>query len=1071
MVGLRDGIVLCVETGCDMGDRGTSVASAEQQDRLRPYVAGLAVDWLQTTPDARHKRIDGSLAFVDISGFTTLTERLAAKGKVGAEEMSDLLNAAFATLLEEAYAYGALLVKWGGDAVLLLFEGADHAALASRAAYEMRRTMRRIGRLRTSVGVVQLRMSVGVDSGSFDFFMAGRRHHELLIAGPAATATAVMEQTAEAGEICVSAATAALLPARCVGEPKGDGFLLRSAPPVDPRCRYWPRLQEAFDFGSCVDPAVRDHLLTEVGDSEHRQVAVAFVEISGVDDLLVRQGPGAVASGLHDLIVLVQEECDRHRVTFWETDISKDGFKIMLVAGAPRSSGHDEDGMLRATRAILDGHSGPIKVRIGINSGRVFNGGFGPAFRRTWSVKGDAINLAARVMGKAEDGQLLATETLLRRSTSRLEADLLPPFMVKGKKHPVRAAVVRQVSAERPDVAADTGAYVGRRADVDALMAAAAAARQGSGAALAVLGPPGMGKSRLVDHVCRRLGEDTTVLRSFGDVYAQSTAYYAVRRLLRSAVDIPVDAGDGDAERRLRQVVAERAAGIADLLPLLAVPFDLEVPDTPQSAAVQEQFRRRRTVALVLELLRTTLVAPTVLVVDDVHAVDDASAELLAGLVTEAAARPWLVLLAGRALPSALPADDVRSMLLGGLSADEARELVLDTPGGERMPPHVVRAIVERSEGNPLFLRELATAAASADEGGELPSTLEELLASQIDDLPPQPRQLLRTVSVLGTRFDPELVRQLLDGRPEDSQWAALDHFLVRHADGSRRFRSTLARDAAYEGLPFRRRVDLHGRAATALRARAGDDAAEALSLHCLAAQRFADAWRYSRLAGDRARRVYANAEALTFYERARAAARRLPDLPPAEVAGLHEAIGDVHARLAELEPATDAYREARRRAPREDGVTRARVALSAGIVAERAGAMARASRWMSMAYADLTATARNDDAPTELEGRIWVERAFLRHNAGRVREAEELCNRAIDCAQRTGADDVLGRALHLLDLVELAAGRPGDEGRVEQARDLFERAGDLPRQAGAWNHLGMRAYFRGDWDDALDRY
>jgi tetratricopeptide (TPR) repeat protein len=132
---------------------------------------------------------------------------------------------------------------------------------------------------------------------------------------------------------------------------------------------------------------------------------------------------------------------------------------------------------------------------------------------------------------------------------------------------------------------------------------------------------------------------------------------------------------------------------------------------------------------------------------------------------------------------------------------------------------------------------------------------------------------------------------------------------------------------------------------------------------------------------------------------------------------------------------------------------------------------MSRASRWMSMAYADLTATARNGDAPTELEGRIWVERAFLRHNAGRVREAEELCNRAIECAQRTGADDVLGRALHLLDLVELAAGRPGDEGRVEQARDLFERAGDLPRQAGAWNHLGMRAYFRGDWDDALDRY
>ena len=102
--------------------------------RLRPYVAGLAATWCESMPDVKHRGVHGSLAFVDISGFTTLTERLAAKGKVGAEEMSDLLNSSFATLLEVAYGYGASLVKWGGDAVLLLFEGDDHAAQACRAS-------------------------------------------------------------------------------------------------------------------------------------------------------------------------------------------------------------------------------------------------------------------------------------------------------------------------------------------------------------------------------------------------------------------------------------------------------------------------------------------------------------------------------------------------------------------------------------------------------------------------------------------------------------------------------------------------------------------------------------------------------------------------------------------------------------------------------------------------------------------------------------------------------------------------------------------------------------------------
>src|SRR4051794_37958161 len=192
----------------------------------------------------RHRTIEGSLAFVDISGFTTLTERLAAKGKIGAEEMSDVLNEKFAQLLEVAYSYGALLVKWGGDAVLLLFEGSDHAALACRAAHEMQRTMRRIGRLHTSVGAVQLRMSVGINSGTFDFFLVGDRHLELLVAGPAATATAIMEGIAEAGEVLVSRATAQQLPERCLGAERESGVLLRSGPPVDPRCRYWPRYEE-----------------------------------------------------------------------------------------------------------------------------------------------------------------------------------------------------------------------------------------------------------------------------------------------------------------------------------------------------------------------------------------------------------------------------------------------------------------------------------------------------------------------------------------------------------------------------------------------------------------------------------------------------------------------------------------------------------------------------------------------------------------------------------------------------------------------------------------------------------
>src|SRR5665213_226107 len=130
-------------------------------ERLQPFVSELLVGWLRAAPEVRHRVAFGTLVFVDISGFTRLTERLAGKGKIGAEEMSDILDVTFAALLAVAYDHGGWLVKWGGDAVLLLFEGDHDVDRACTAAHRMRATMRRAGRLQTSVGEVRLRMSIG----------------------------------------------------------------------------------------------------------------------------------------------------------------------------------------------------------------------------------------------------------------------------------------------------------------------------------------------------------------------------------------------------------------------------------------------------------------------------------------------------------------------------------------------------------------------------------------------------------------------------------------------------------------------------------------------------------------------------------------------------------------------------------------------------------------------------------------------------------------------------------------------------------------------------------------------
>ena len=144
--GRHDGPVITV----DEGDR-------VDQSLLRPYVPRLAVDWLRNCPERTWREIEGSLAFVDISGFTAMSERLARRGKVGAEEVTEVMSTTFARLLEAAYAQGAYLLKFGGDAMFLLFEREEHAERACRAAVEMRQALRAMGRFATSAGSVGLR--------------------------------------------------------------------------------------------------------------------------------------------------------------------------------------------------------------------------------------------------------------------------------------------------------------------------------------------------------------------------------------------------------------------------------------------------------------------------------------------------------------------------------------------------------------------------------------------------------------------------------------------------------------------------------------------------------------------------------------------------------------------------------------------------------------------------------------------------------------------------------------------------------------------------------------------------
>src|SRR3954451_18027880 len=342
-----------------------------EQRRLDAYVPPVLLRQLAHGTPAPVRTEDATVLFADISGFTQLSERLARRGREGAEELTQTIDATFGALLDMADRNGGDLLKHAGDALLLLFEGDDHVARACDSAVGMRHALRDVGRLRTSAGPASLRMSQGVHSGEFHLFLVGESHRELLLAGPGATAGVAMEKAAGAGDILLSPATAKRLPAQSLGAARGPGILLASAPAVEAApARELGGDVANDDVADCLSTAVRAHLAGSAPPPEHRNVTVAFLRFEGTDELIAREGPERAAARLDELIAIVQRAADDQDVCFLESDVDADGGKVMLTAGAPRIVGDDEERMLLALRRIVESEP-PLPIRIGVNGGNV----------------------------------------------------------------------------------------------------------------------------------------------------------------------------------------------------------------------------------------------------------------------------------------------------------------------------------------------------------------------------------------------------------------------------------------------------------------------------------------------------------------------------------------------------------------------------------------------------------------------------------------------------------------------------------------------------------------------------
>jgi class 3 adenylate cyclase/tetratricopeptide (TPR) repeat protein len=1050
---------------------------------LVSFVPRLTLEWLRSSPDVRWLEVEGTLAFVDISGFTAMSERLSSLGKAGAEEVTDVMNATFAALLNVAYAEGGGLLKFGGDALLLLYEGDDHARHAARAAFEMRRTLRAIGRPRTSAGAVTLRMHAGIHSGRFQFFLVGDSHRELLVTGPAATRTVEMEAASEAGEILLSPEAAARLDSGNVGAEKGPGLLLESAPETPGTLTPLPDL-DGIPLELAVPAPLRAQLL-EVGplEGEHRNAAIGFVRFAGIDEVIAIEGGSAAAEALDALVRAIQAAAAEHEVTFLESDVDRDGGRIVLVAGAPQTFGDDEERLLRTLRAAVD--SGlPLPVHVGASRGRVFTGQVGASFRRTYTVLGDTAALAARLMARAGEDEIYVAGEAFARGGARFAGTELEQFAVKGKAEPVQAVLLGELLAAPVEPVREAGGeaqqlpFVDRERERAVLGASVAPVRMGFGTLVELIGEPGIGKSRLADEL-RENCADMTYLAARCEQYEASTPYHAFRPFLRSLLGVELNGGG----ERNRAVLAERLGAIDDELvpwaPLLAAPLDAEVESTPEVDELDPSFRRARLHGVVGSLLGRLLDSPTLLVFEDVHWMDDASSELLRHLGTQLPTRPWLACTTRRpesggfAAAEGTPPLPALTLRLEPLPDEDAKTLVRAATGDRALSDEDLGAIAARGAGNPLFLQELAWPQDGMDEAEQLPQTVEALVATRIDRLAPGDRALLRWASVLGPSFSGTVVREVLEGDPtaaaDSAAWDRLVEFVERdpHVPNGFRFRHVLIRDAAYEGLSYRRRRELHGRVAEVLEQRQAEP--ELLSLHFDRAERAPETWRYSLEAGRRAQAKWANLEAAQFYQRALAASGSVPGLDAGEIADVWQSLGACYQLAGQFERAAGAFAAARRLLPR-NSVEHVELAAKEGLLREQMGLYEEAIGWYGRGLRAVDHLPPGPDRD-RLRLELSMYHAHARYREGDFEDCLRRCDDVLQLAIELEDQEHLADVYFLLHIVHTQIGSPERFAFRGLALPIYEELGNLKRQAAVLNNLGIDAYYEGDWAKALDVY
>ena len=809
-------------------------------------------------------------------------------------------------------------------------------------------------------------------------------------------------------------------------------------------------------------------------EGERKQVTVLFADVSGFTSLSERLDPEDVHSLMTRAFKLMLAAVHRYEGTV--NQFLGDG--IMALFGAPIAHEDHAQRAVHAALAIreaLDGYQEELergrgigfKVRQGLNTGLVVVGSIGNDLRMDYTAVGDTTNVAARLQQWAEPGSIVIAEPTHRLIAGYFHVRRVGEIRLKGKAETVSVWEVTAARGTRSrlEVEAERGltALVGRGREMAALWDCFEKARAGQGQMVFIVGEPGIGKSRLVYELRRRVGNRAGWLEGRCVSLGQSIPFHPMIDLLRRRLGLE----DGDDETT---VASKVEGGILPLgedlqptLPYVRYLLGLDPGDTAISRMDPQERRGELFDALRRLLLREAERRPQVMVYEDIHWTDKATEEYLTRIADSLPASPVLLVLTCR--PGYSHPFGERSyqsrIVPGALSTGDSMAMARTMLVAERLPDGLQSLIARKAEGNPFFVEELIKSlreAGSIRADGDgwvlterpedliVPDTIQDVIAARIDRLPEASKRVLQGASVIGRQFSRRLLERIVDlgtrieARLRELMALELIYETRVFPDSEYTFKHALTQEVAYGSLLVLRRKELHRLIAVAIEDLHADrltEQYEVLAHHFEKAETWDRALDYLMKAADKAARGSASRDAIALYDAAEAMADRPRDSVPVDVRmAIHRGRAELYALVSDFARARAEWQEVLRLARRTGDLHAEGGALvamgQASCLNHKFGQALEDSR-------QATEIARTIDAPSIHAGSLLNE-GFVQLVTGRLTEAWTTFDQTLLLSRQ--ANDRISEATALVFVAELESW----EGHYARAAQVYDEGIQLGR-------------------------